>query len=201
MTMVGTAHAALVAGRRLKILARWMAEVIPPDARTVADVGCGDGVLMRLLAEHRPELAVHGYEVLLRPERQGDIRSFDGQRLPLEDQSVDVVMLVDVLHHTDDPRVLLAEARRVARQAIVLKDHCRNGAWARATLRFMDWVGNAHHGVRLPYNYWSRDEWRSAFHTLGLRVDRWETRLGLYPFPASMAFERQLHFVACLGTS
>jgi 2-polyprenyl-3-methyl-5-hydroxy-6-metoxy-1,4-benzoquinol methylase len=35
--------------------------------------------------------------------------------------SFDVVMFVDVLHHTKDPMVLLREARRVARRAIVVK--------------------------------------------------------------------------------
>ena len=42
----------------------------------------------------------------------------------------------------------------MAARGIVLKDHTRNGLFSGSTLRFMDWVGNARHGVRLPYNYW-----------------------------------------------
>ena len=51
-------------------------------------------------------------------------------------------MLVDVLHHTDDPGILLSEARRVTRRAVVLKDHTRD-YMAGATLRLMDWGANA----------------------------------------------------------
>jgi hypothetical protein len=91
---------------------------------------------------------------------------------------------------------LLAEAARVARRAVVIKDHLREGLLADATLRFMDRVGNRRHGVALPHNYWTRDRWREAFQRCGLAVDRWSERLGLYPWPAAWVFDRSLHFVA-----
>ena len=94
--------------------------------------------------------------------------------------------------------VLLREAKRAARKAIVIKDHCSEGLFGYSTLRLMDWVGNAPHGVVLPYNYWSRQQWTAAFAELQLKVSIWQDRLGLYPFPASLAFERKLHFIAVL---
>jgi SAM-dependent methyltransferase len=142
---------------------------------------------------------VEGIEVLTRPQAAIPIRIFDGVRVPYADGSVDVVLLVDVLHHTDDPGLLLRESARVARSAILIKDHLREGIGARLTLRAMDWVGNARHGVRLPYNYWSRAEWQRAFSRLGLAVREWHSSLGLYPMPASLVFDRSLHFVAVLG--
>jgi len=62
----------------------------------------------------------------------------------------------------------------------------------------MDWFGNAHHGVVLPYNYWSHDQWKTAFGALGLTVLEVNDSLGLYPAPASWLFERKLHFLAKL---
>jgi hypothetical protein len=62
----------------------------------------------------------------------------------------------------------------------------------------MDWLGNAHHGVALPYNYWTKAQWYGAFSRLGLRVTDIENSLGLYPAPASWLFDRGLHFVARL---
>ena len=62
----------------------------------------------------------------------------------------------------------------------------------------MDWVGNAHHGVRLPYNYWSNMQWKSNFEKLNLVIDVWISKLSLYPKPASWLFDRKLHFVAKL---
>jgi hypothetical protein len=82
---------------------------------------------------------------------------------------------------------------------VLLKDHLADGFLAHSTLRFMDDVGNARHGVPLPHTYWSRQEWEAAFARLGLRVEHFTTRLGLYPWPTSLLFGRKLHFVARLG--
>jgi ubiquinone/menaquinone biosynthesis C-methylase UbiE len=79
--------------------------------------------------------------VLVWPHTKIPVTAFDGEHLPFPDKSVDVVMFVYVLHHTNDPEVLLREAQRVALKAVVLKDHTRNGLLAYTTLRFMDWVG------------------------------------------------------------
>ncbi len=105
---------------------------------------------------------------------------------------------IDVLHHTDDPTILLREAKRVARKFVVLKDHTMDGPLAYLTLRFMDWVGNAHHGVVLPYNYWPERRWKEAFRELEMPIVQWQGRLNLYAVPASLVFERHLHFTAAL---
>jgi hypothetical protein len=107
-------------------------------------------------------------------------------------------MFVDVQHHTDDPMILLREARRVTRRGLLLKDHTADGWFAVPTLRFMDRVGNLRHGVALPYNYWPLAQWRAALSKLQLRSSIWESRLGLYPAPASWIFGRHLHFAALL---
>jgi hypothetical protein len=94
---------------------------------------------------------------------------------------------------------MVAEAARVARLGVVIKDHLREGLGAYATLRAMDWVGNKGHDVRLPYNYLTRSQWNSIFATVGVDLVRWRGKLALYPFPANLAFDRNLHFIATLG--
>ena len=64
------------------------------------------------------------------------------------------MLFVEVLHHTTDPLALPRESSRVARDCIIIKDHHLDNLAAAAVLRFMDWMGNARHGVILPYNYW-----------------------------------------------
>jgi len=201
MTAVGSLHARLVFDRRTRVLSNALAEALPPDCSRVLDVGCGDGTISRMIMDSRPGLSLTGVDVLVRPETHIPVTQFDGTHLPFEDGSFDAVMFVDVLHHTVDPAILLREARRVARKAVVLKDHSRDSVVSGPILRFMDWVGNAHHGVVLPYNYWSTAQWNAAFRDIGLRVDTWQTTLGLYPFPASLVFERNLHFVSRLRPS
>lgn len=197
MNLLERIHSMGVHERRVRVLARELVELLPQGAH-VLDVGCGDGSLAALVMKLRPDLRVEGIDVLVRPETAIPVTRYDGRTIPFADGAFDAVMIVDVVHHAEDPRALLAELRRVARQAVVIKDHRRNGLLADSTLRFMDWVGNARHGVALPYNYWAEAEWRHAFAQLGLSVEVWRTRLGLYPWPASLLFDRSLHFVARL---
>jgi SAM-dependent methyltransferase len=119
-------------------------------------------------------------------------------RIPYADNSFDVVLFVDVLHHTRNPQVLLDEAARVARRCVIIKDHNSDGFLAAATLRFMDWVGNARYGVALPYNYLSAAEWGTAYDRAGLMPAECQTRLGLYPFWANWLFGRGLHSIVLL---
>jgi SAM-dependent methyltransferase len=160
------------------------------------DVGCGDGQIDGLILQRRLDVSIEGIDVLIRPQTQVPVKPFDGTTIPCQSASFDVVMFVDVLHHTRDPNVLLREAVRVA-PIVVIKDHFREGWLAESTLRMMDWVGNAHHGVALPYNYWNRRQWMQAFGDVGLLQER-KISPALYPVPFSWIFGRQLHFVSRL---
>ena len=190
-------HGRFVGDRRVTVLARQIAELLPPSA-TVLDVGCGDGLLTSKVAALRPDCTFRGIDVLARPTTLIPVDLFDGQHIPVADQTADVVMFVDVLHHTDDPNVLLREARRVARQCVIIKDHRRDGLLAGPILRVMDWVGNARHGVRLPYNYLSEREWRAAFAAAGLEPEVWRQRLGIHSAVLDPLVGRDLHFLARL---
>jgi len=197
MQVIGGIHSSLVFKRRTRVLAAHLTALLPRDA-DVLDVGCGDGTLDVLMLQARPDISIRGIDVFVRPKTNIPVEPFDGKVIPYADKSFSIITFVDVLHHTEDPLALLAEAARVARDGIVIKDHAREGIFAEQTLRFMDWVGNAHHGVVLPYNYWSQAQWDDALKALDLRAEAWISRVGLYPWPASQLFDRQLHFVAKL---
>jgi len=197
MGAIGVLHEKLVFNRRVETLAGWFAHLVPKGA-SVLDVGCGDGLISAVLQAKRPDLILRGIDVLPRSYTHIPVEMFDGSLIPSDDQSFDVVLFSDVLHHTPDPAVLLREARRVARHSVLIKDHNRNGLAAGARLRFMDWVGNARFGVALPYNYWNERQWREAWREIGLQPDQIVTTLGLYPIPANWIFGARLHFVALL---
>ena len=200
MNLVETLHDRLVYGRRMRLLAEKLSVHLPRDAR-VLDVGCGDGMVDLLVTRLRPDVVIQGIDVLVRPQTHIPVQRFDGATIPHPDDSFDVVMFVDVLHHCQDPAQLLAQARRVTRSSVLIKDHTREGFLADQTLRFMDWVGNAHHGVSLPYNFWTLAQWQECIARLGLQVRTWQDRLGLYPRPATWLFDRKLQFIAHLARS
>jgi SAM-dependent methyltransferase len=198
MSVLDRIHGGYVFNRRVRVLCRHLVEMIPPGSNTVLDVGCGDGTLAWMVGQERPELGIEGIDVLVRTQTRIPVIHFDGVRIPKPDKSIDVVTFVDVLHHTLDPRILLAEASRVARHAVILKDHRLEGLFAGPVLRGMDWVGNARHGVVLPYNYQTPAQWKANYRATGLEVVEERVRIGLYPFWASWIFGRQLHTITHL---
>lgn len=198
MSIVGKAHGKLVYSRRMNVLALRIAALLPPNAR-VLDVGCGDGMIASLIMKRRPDVAVSGIDILVRNNIYIPVKAFDGKTMPYKDKSFDAVMFIDVLHHTENPESLLLEAKRVSKNAIILKDHRKNGFMVDLTLRFMDWGGNAHYGVNRLHNYWTEQKWRDVFKVLGLVIEEWNTRIGLYSWPISCFFDRNMHFIAKLG--
>jgi SAM-dependent methyltransferase len=194
---VGLLHSRYVFQRRVDVLSNWFARLIPEGAR-VLDVGCGDGLVSALLCSKRPDIAVRGIDVVPRSQTHIPVELFDGSTIPFPGNSFDGVIFSDVLHHTEDPRILLREAVRVSASSVLIKDHFRKGLAAAQRLRLMDWVGNARFGVALPYNYWTETQWHSAWQELHLEPEEIATRLGLYAVPADWLFGAQLHFVTRL---
>ena len=197
---IGQAHEKLIFNRRVKVLVQELGALVPPGS-TIMDVGTGDGQIAKMIGETQEGTSVEGIDIMRRETTHIPVTLFDGTTIPLEDNSVDVVTFVDVLHHTDDPQVLISEAARVAKSAVIIKDHLSEHALDHATLRLMDWVGNAPHGVVLPYNYAARKQWDAWFATAGLQTDEFSTDVPLYTAPLSWVFGRKLHFVTRLTPS
>ncbi len=190
------AHRRLVFDRRRARLGSALLTALPEDPCAVLDIGCGSGEIGcdLVAAGHR----VVGVEVLARDECAIPFARFDGRRLPFPDGAFDSAVIVDVLHHTADPRSLLAEAHRVTSRSVVVKDHLAESKRDRLTLSVMDWVGNRQFGVGRDGAYLSQEEWSEVFGAAEMFVDGAVTELDLYPSIVKPLFERRLHFVARL---
>ncbi len=167
-----------------------------PPMSTVGDIGAGDGALASAVLGLRPDLAVRGVDVLQRSGTVVSVELYDGHTLPWETGSLDWTLLVDVLHHADDPVGLLQEAARVSRVGVIIKDHYAENALDQRTLSMMDWFGNSGYGVPSLFRYWSRSEWNQRLPASGLHPETTVTDLQLYPRPLDAIFGRGLHFVA-----
>ncbi len=196
--LVAKAHATLVAPRRLRQLRGHIEKLLPQGAR-VLDVGCGDGHLTKLISDARADLEVIGVEVFMREKLYAPVVPFDGRRLPFKDGEFTDGIIIDVLHHADDPKALLREMRRVCSRSLVIKDHLREGPLAYATLALMDLVGNPSHGVAMKRDYWRHQQWLEFFRGEGWRVEVWLEKLDLYGMPMDLICGRGLHFVCRLA--
>jgi len=97
--------------------------VLEHAGRSVVDLGCGLGGYSKVLGERG--LDVRAFDVAPEyveraVERGVRAEVFDGERLPLEDGSVDTVFLLEVIEHLEEPARLLAEAHRVARGSVLV---------------------------------------------------------------------------------
>lgn len=188
-------HGALVFDRRRDRLTAALSDQLPLDV-SVLDIGCGNGEVGALLAAEGR--SVRGVETLERDACAIEMSVYDGDTLPFADDEFDWATIVDVLHHAADPGRLLAEAARVTRSGVVVKDHYAENARQRTTLAVMDWVGNRQYGVGRDGEYLSRAAWSDVFDRVGLRVTAQNEQLDLYPAPVKPLFENGLHFVARL---
>src|SRR5437899_933041 len=102
-------HAGYVHNRRVRILSMEIDRLLPANA-SVLDVGCGDGFIGEKLMNRRPDAALTGIDTVKRRSAHIPVAEYDGKKIPYADRSYDIVMFVDVLHHTSDPAVLLREA-------------------------------------------------------------------------------------------
>src|SRR5262249_47517708 len=111
----------LVPGRSWAAWSRALGFLLPP--LQVADLGCGEGYLTieaarwakRVVAVDRSEAVLARARDLGRRRRVTNVewKRGDLERLPIRDQSVDVALLSQALHHAASPARAIAEAARI----------------------------------------------------------------------------------------
>ena len=154
----------------------------------VLDVGCGDMALARGLMERHVKMELTCVDIYPPPANISELdgiwshyRQFDGRTLPFHDNSYDLVLFSDVLHHVPAERLLplLVSAGRVGKYVLV-KDHFEYGFWSRQALRAMDFIGNYGYGVSVPTRYFSKTTFKAVIEEAGLTVERLDVGIQLY---------------------
>ncbi|MCA1560891.1 MAG: metalloregulator ArsR/SmtB family transcription factor [Acidobacteria bacterium] len=143
----------LVPGRSWAAWARALGHLLPP--LTVADLGCGEGYLTieagrwarRVIAVDRSSQVLARARALARRRRVRNViwKTGELEKLPLRDDSVDVALLSQALHHAAQPARALAEAARILRpggRVLVLDLRAHDQTWVRDRLADR-WLGFA----------------------------------------------------------
>jgi len=135
----------LVPGRSWAAWARALGLLLPPVV--VADLGCGEGYLTietsrwasRVIAVDRsPDVLKRARDLAAR-RRVSNIVWKRGalEKLPIRDESVDVALLSQALHHADDPAQVMREAVRILApggRVLILDLREHTEAWVRDRL-------------------------------------------------------------------
>jgi ubiquinone/menaquinone biosynthesis C-methylase UbiE len=137
--------------RRQQELVRLISSHLRPGDR-VLDIGCGFGQLGRALLDAVPGLSMEGVESVRRGGELIPVTAYEGTRMPWPDQTFDAVILADVLHHDSSQERLLAEATRVSKRLVIIKDHLREGLFAQQRISLLDWAANAGYTFRACTN-------------------------------------------------
>ena len=190
-------HRRIALERRVAVLSREIAALLP-EACTVLDVGCGSGEIAKAMVAQKQNISLDGIDLIARPDCAIAVRAFDGTTFPVADKSYDFVTLVDVLHHTPDPMVLLREALRVARTGVIVKDHNCNSRVRSIIMTITDTLGNWQYGVPLLFNFWTTSRWQQAWRELGLVQETYTTDIGLYPPIRGFIFAKDMDFISRL---
>jgi SAM-dependent methyltransferase len=167
-------------------------------ARSLLDVGCGDGSVAQAIGAAVGAEEVAGVDVLVRPETAMPVTPYDGEHLPFPDGAFEAVVLSDVLHHCPRPDVVLREALRVSARLVAIKDHFRFGNASAAILLAMDVIGNAAPAVHVEGAYFSAGEWAALVEGAGARFTALTWPLQIHDYPFRLITQDRLQFAATL---
>ena len=159
----------LLPGYNLK-KAQALLPLLPKHARLL-DVGCGKGEVSCYLQNLAPSLEIVGLEVRKTLNCRIPLIIYDGKRIPFRDNAFDGILLIDVLHHTEDIPGLLKECKRVGKWVIVL-EHPYFSSLSYLLLSAGDILFNFAFSSPTSLQFKKKQEWRRIFFQEGFYIEK-----------------------------
>lgn len=139
------------------------------DSKSFLDVGAFDGLLTKKIKEKKKNLElVKAIDAHVPKKTYFLVKKYDGQRIPYPDKSFDSVLLIDVIHHLENPEELLKEVIRVSKKYVIIKDHTYNNMIDLFLLRVVDFLGNNSFDINVKYHFYKTSEWNNLFKKYNL---------------------------------
>ncbi len=164
------------AERKAALITRAIEQEIENEHRPrILDLGAGEGYVGQSLQ------AQLNADVVLADVRKSNKTTLpflkvDGVGIPLEDQSVDITVVVFVLHHVKDPEQLIQEAKRVTSGPIVVVEStCEGPVWCwllERVDRFANWLRSDGAMGEQVVHFRSPEEWLCM-----MRRGGWQARI------------------------
>ena len=180
------------------------------QGQTLLDVGCGNGLVSEMSKQHFRELQLLDVVNYVSPEVKLPFTPYsEGQKFPIE-CTYDTVLLLTVLHHSNNPLSLLNETWKAVGKRLIIIESVFGVHEESATTKyklagfddrdqiayatFVDWLYNRvlHNNIPVPYNFTTPQNWMETFSTLGMQLVK-STNLG-----QDIDIAPELHFLFVL---
>ena len=103
--------------------------------------------------------------------------------MPFENKMFDVSLLIFVLHHAEDPKVVLSEAKRVTKDKIIVyEDIITRNPFDKVDSFLHGFTFNKTWNLQNEATFRSEGEWREIFKKLDLKI------IKIYPLPIRARF-------------
>ncbi len=144
------------------------------------DVGCGRGDITKEVQDALAlaDQKVLGLDVVVNNSLPIKVLQFDGKKIPLDNNSHDLITLFTVLHHAEQPEDLLKDIARVLDPSgyLLVREFDAPSRELKLFNLVMDYmlykVYNPSPDVPIPGNYLGYKEWLEIFKRAGLTVEK-----------------------------
>ena len=138
-----------------------------PEQSSILDVGGGWGFYAK-------PLRIRGHSVsildIVKPGIQkAPVILYDGIKFPFEDKSLDVTLLITVLHHIRNPERVVLEVKRVTRKCLVVVEDLYQHRFGRWWTILRDKIFNFEY-VGHPCQFKKQEEWLQFFEGHGFSL-------------------------------
>jgi len=136
----------------------------------ILDLGCGSGIIGKNFQKYFKGDLIG---VDIKDQRTVNIpfQIYNGISLPFSENCFDVVLINYVLHHCQNPSIIIEEAKRVAKDKIIIFEDLAEGTLAKLICKI--------HGISFDFlfqknketgNFKKGNEWGKIFENSGLKL-------------------------------
>jgi len=133
----------------------------------ILDLGCGNCYVANKLIEKAYDITPVDIRDLSVVENITPI-IFNGKKLPFANNTFETVLLLTVLHHSEDPIELISESKRVAKYVVIIEDTYKNNI-QKFAVQFVDLIVNFGHS-KMTYQNKKEEQWESIFNDIDLEL-------------------------------
>ena len=154
--------------RRAKNVSGFLKNYIK-KGESILDIGSGNGTILKQIGKDC-DVKIQGIDIIDYKEIDIPFKLFDGKTIPFKDKSFDNVLIIQTLHHCDDPIRILKESVRVSKKKIIILEDVYINPLHRIITSGYDYLMNFRHAVNTPFNFKKEEEWITVFKKLNLNI-------------------------------